>query len=77
MIGSARRLRRDLELGSAPSQSDLKIPVFIFQGEYDFNTLAATARKYFDDITAPKKAFAIIPGASHNTLPFHDELLRL
>jgi pimeloyl-ACP methyl ester carboxylesterase len=54
-----------------------KIPVFLFQGEYDFNTPAATAREYFDDITAPKKAFAIIPGASHYTLPFHDELLRL
>ena len=54
-----------------------KIPVFIFQGENDFNTPTATAREYFDEITAPKKAFAVIAGSSHFTIPFHDELLRL
>ena len=54
-----------------------KVPVFIFQGEYDFNTPVATAREYFDEIKAPEKAFAIIPGSSHFTIPFHDELLRL
>ena len=54
-----------------------KVPVFIFQGENDLNTPAATAREYFDEIQAPKKAFAMIPGASHFTIPFHDELLRL
>ena len=32
---------------------------------------------YFDEIKAPRKAFAIIPGSSHFTIPFHDELLRL
>ena len=54
-----------------------KVPVFIFQGEHDINTPTATAREYFDEIKAPHKAFAIVPGASHSTIPFHDELLRL
>jgi pimeloyl-ACP methyl ester carboxylesterase len=54
-----------------------KVPVFIFQGEHDFNTPTATARAYFDEIKAPTKAFAVIPGSSHFTIPFHDELLRL
>lgn len=54
-----------------------KVPVFIFQGENDFNTPTATAREYFDEIKAPTKVFAIIPASSHFTIPFHDELLRL
>ncbi len=54
-----------------------EVPVFIFQGENDINTPTATAREYFDEIKAPKKAFAVIPGASHSTIVFHDELLRL
>jgi pimeloyl-ACP methyl ester carboxylesterase len=54
-----------------------KVPVFIFQGENDINTPTATAREYFDEIQAPKKAFAIVPGSSHSTIVFHDELLRL
>jgi pimeloyl-ACP methyl ester carboxylesterase len=54
-----------------------KVPVFVFQGENDLNTPVATARAWFDSITAPAKAFEVIPGASHNTLAFADELLAL
>lgn len=53
------------------------VPVFIFQGENDFNTPASVAREYFDEIRAPHKAFAIIPGAGHNTLAFAGEVLAL
>lgn len=53
------------------------VPVFIFQGENDINTPVSLARDYFDDIEAPKKAFATIPGAGHNTLAFAPELLKL
>ena len=45
--------------------------------EDDLNTPTQTAREYFDDIKAPKKAFEVIPGASHNTIIFHNELLAL
>lgn len=53
------------------------VPVFIFQGENDLNTPVSLAREYFDEIRAPQKAFAIIPGAGHNTLAFADEVLDL
>jgi pimeloyl-ACP methyl ester carboxylesterase len=53
------------------------VPMFIFQGENDLNTPASVAREYFDQIQAPRKAFAIIPGAGHNTLAFAGEVLRL
>ena len=53
------------------------MPVFIYQGELDINTPALTARKYYDDIQAPKKGFELIAGAGHNTIAFQAELLRL
>ena len=54
-----------------------QMPVFVFQGENDLNTPLATAREYFDEIEAPRKAFEVIPGAGHNTIAFQQELLRL
>ena len=56
---------------------DFKVPVFIFQGEHDFNTPTQTAREYFDEIKAPAKAFEIIPGAGHKPEIFHAQLLAL
>jgi pimeloyl-ACP methyl ester carboxylesterase len=53
------------------------MPVFVYQGAQDFNTPAQTAREWFDDIQAPKKGFELIADASHNTLMFQKELLRL
>ncbi|MFI6515298.1 alpha/beta fold hydrolase [Spirillospora sp. NPDC050679] len=45
--------------------TDFQIPFFLFQGEHDVITPAATARRFFDDVTAPVKDFALIPDASH------------
>jgi pimeloyl-ACP methyl ester carboxylesterase len=56
---------------------DFKVPIFIFQGENDINTPTVVAKEWFDQIKAPKKAFEIIPGSSHNTMSFHDDLLSL
>jgi pimeloyl-ACP methyl ester carboxylesterase len=53
------------------------VPVFIFQGEMDINTPVSLARDYLNDIKAPVKAFATIPGAGHNTLAFAPEMLAL
>lgn len=53
------------------------VPVFIFQGEMDINTPVSLARDYLNDIEAPAKAFATIPGAGHNTLAFAPEVLAL
>lgn len=53
------------------------VPFFIFQGGHDLNTPAQAAREYFDEIQAPHKAFEIVPGAGHNLIAFHAELLAL
>ncbi|WP_433417566.1 alpha/beta fold hydrolase [Microtetraspora malaysiensis] len=42
-----------------------EIPFFIFQGEQDVITPPESARRFFDDVTAPVKDFALIEDASH------------
>lgn len=54
-----------------------EVPVFVFQGTDDLNTPFALARDWVARIEAPAKVFAAIEGASHNTIPFHTELLGL
>jgi pimeloyl-ACP methyl ester carboxylesterase len=56
---------------------ELDWPVFVFHGEHDINTPASLAMEYCAEIEAPVKACKLIPEASHNTLAFHAELLRL
>ncbi|WP_063046651.1 alpha/beta fold hydrolase [Nocardia pseudovaccinii] len=41
------------------------LPFFIFQGDYDSLMPAARARRYFDDVEAPHKEFALIADANH------------
>jgi pimeloyl-ACP methyl ester carboxylesterase len=53
------------------------VPMFIFQGEVDLNTPAATAREWFATVEAPRKAFEVVPGAGHSVILFHRELLQL
>ena len=53
------------------------VPMFIFQGGHDLNTPVQAAREYFDEIQAPHKAFEVVPGAGHNLIAFHAELLAL
>jgi len=48
--------------------TDFTIPVFIVQGADDDMTPASLARAYFDRITAPRKAFLLVPGAGHVAL---------
>ncbi|WP_433247516.1 alpha/beta fold hydrolase [Streptosporangium sp. CA-135522] len=42
-----------------------RLPFFIFQGEQDVITPATSARRFFDDVTAPVKDFALIQDAGH------------
>jgi len=56
---------------------DFRVPVFVFQGENDFNAPVSVARAWFDQIRAPAKAFEVIAGAGHNTFAFSGELLAL
>lgn len=53
---------------------NFRVPVFVFHGSEDLNTPMPLAREWVGEIRAPKKAFAVIEGASHNTMAFHAEL---
>ncbi|MFC8535795.1 alpha/beta fold hydrolase [Streptomyces sp. NPDC057249] len=45
--------------------TDFEIPFFLFQGEKDVLTPPDLARRFFDDVRAPVKAFALIEDCSH------------
>jgi pimeloyl-ACP methyl ester carboxylesterase len=53
------------------------VPILLVHGENDWNGPASLAREWFEEIDAPRKAFEMIPGAAHNLMPYHGELLRL
>lgn len=57
--------------------SAFRVPVFVFQGDRDFNTPHALARDWVDAIRAPHKGFVTLEGAGHNTIVFHDRILSL
>ncbi|MFG3202722.1 alpha/beta fold hydrolase [Streptomyces sp. NPDC048192] len=42
-----------------------RLPFFVFQGESDVLTPPEPARRFYADVTAPVKGFALIPDASH------------
>ncbi|MEU5532835.1 alpha/beta hydrolase [Streptomyces sp. NPDC020362] len=42
-----------------------RLPFFLFQGDSDVLTPPEPARRFFEDVTAPVKDFALIKGASH------------
>jgi pimeloyl-ACP methyl ester carboxylesterase len=46
----------------------IDVPFFIFNGEFDNITPTFLARKYFDGIAAPTKAFAVLKGAGHSAV---------
>lgn len=56
---------------------DWKMPILVIQGENDWNAPAQLAREWVEEIRAPKKAFEMIPGATHSLMAFHEDLLRL
>ena len=53
------------------------IPMHVFQGSDDLNAPEPLAREWLGEIEAPYKGYDVIPGAGHNTLAFHAELLAL
>ncbi len=59
---------------------DFNLPIVIIEGDSDFITPASFARRYFDNIQAPKKTFLTLRGGGHSamlTMPdrFLDALL--
>jgi pimeloyl-ACP methyl ester carboxylesterase len=68
----------DKKLGIEPmsrpvSGLNFKIPIYILQGATDIMTPAEISRPYFDQVTAPKKEFVLLPTAAHG---FNEEVVK-
>jgi len=48
--------------------TDLRLPFFIINGEFDHITPTDLARRYFDAIRAPEKQFVVLDGAGHSAV---------
>jgi pimeloyl-ACP methyl ester carboxylesterase len=44
---------------------EFKIPVYLIQGEKDISTASAISKPYFEKISAPDKAYYLMPDAGH------------
>lgn len=44
---------------------DFQIPIYFVQGEEDLLTVAELSRRYFDKISAPDKAYLLLPKVGH------------
>ena len=49
-------------------KNDFKIPIYFFHGIYDYTCSYELAKKYFDKINAPVKAFYIFDQSAHSPL---------
>jgi pimeloyl-ACP methyl ester carboxylesterase len=49
--------------------TDFKMPVFMVVGEQDLTTTPEVAKRYFDAISAPKKAYFLLPATGHDPNP--------
>ncbi len=45
------------------------VPIFLLQGENDYLTLPEISRRYFDSLSAPQKAFVLLPRTGHDPNP--------
>jgi pimeloyl-ACP methyl ester carboxylesterase len=49
--------------------TDFQVPIFLLQGEEDLLTSPAIAKSYFDSLSAPRKAFVLLPRTGHDPNP--------
>lgn len=45
---------------------DFPMPVYLVQGEEDLVTMPSESRRFFDALTAPDKAYVLVPAAGHD-----------
>ncbi len=65
LLGSL--MHADLEA----SARKFALPYCVIQGQDDLNAPTEPAKAYFDEVSAPKKRFAVIEGAGHFALATH------
>lgn len=47
---------------------EVQVPVYIFQGRYDFQTPYPLAKQYFDSLKAPRKEFYTFENSAHGVM---------
>lgn len=53
---------------------EIKVPVYLFQGDHDQNTPTPLARKWFDELKAPYKEFVSFHNSAHSPIKEEPEL---
>ena len=71
-----------IEIDFPKQVPELKVPVYIFMGRYDYNTPFELAEKYFNQLKAPKKEFVWFENSGHllnseESEKFNDLLINL
>ena len=71
-----RAFSRSFGLGDQALHTDLRdvvpkleIPVYIFQGRYDYTAATPLAHDYFEQFQAPVKSFYEVDNSAHRTTP--------
>jgi len=49
--------------------SRFDVPVFLIQGSEDLVTVPEVAKRYYDSLSAPDKAFILLPKTGHDPNP--------
>jgi len=62
--------------------TDFKIPVYLFQGKFDYNNPTELVYEYYNKITAPKKELLIFDESAHNpnfeeNLKFNNKIVEI
>ena len=47
----------------------MQVPVYIFQGKYDYQTPYSVAKEFYDQLKAPKKDFFTFENSAHSPIP--------
>ncbi len=63
-----------MKLDLAASAPELAVPVYVFQGKHDLQTLAPLAEQFIRDLKAPQKEFHLFENAAH--MPLAEETER-
>ena len=46
----------------------MQVPVYIFQGKYDYQTPTSIAKEFFDQLKTPKKEFFFFENSAHSPM---------
>ena len=69
---SLRQLWKDLIAADLNTEiPEVEVPVYMFQGIYDYQTPYALAKEYFDNLVAPRKGFYTFENSAH--YPHYEE----